>query len=131
MRCDPAPFDTQGGWIDHVVFHSGMTFSAAPALNFAEGAPKTDNWRREAWLVDVLTGDPTRDEVFLGTHINRLRKTYLEQHRRPVAHTPATLTHYLRWMRKVTTEGFHIVHEALDDQVQQALAPPPHGGGSS
>jgi hypothetical protein len=77
MRCDPAPFDTQGGWIDHVVFHSGMTFSAAPALNFAEGAPKTDNWRREAWLVDVLTGDPTRDEVLLGTHLNRLRKTYL------------------------------------------------------
>jgi hypothetical protein len=71
MRCDPAPFDTQGGWIDHVVFHSGMTSSAAPALNFAEGAPKTDNRRRQAWPADVLTGDPTRDEVLLGTHLNR------------------------------------------------------------
>jgi hypothetical protein len=60
--------------------------------------------------------------VLLEISLDRLRKTYLENTRRPVAHTPATLTGYLRKMQAVTEEGFHIVREALDEQVQTALA---------
>lgn len=77
---------------------------------------------RRIYLRDVLTGDAVRDAVLVGTSLDRLRKTYLHQHRRPVAHTPATLSRYLRKMRPVTEEGFHIVRDALDEQVEAALA---------
>ena len=52
----------------------------------------------------------------------RWRKTYLEQVRQPIAHTPATLAGYLGRMESVRNEGFQIVREALDAQVTQALA---------
>lgn len=54
--------------------------------------------------------------------MDRLRKTYLEQVRKPTAHTPATLARYLGRMESVRNEGFQIVAEALDEQVAQALA---------
>jgi hypothetical protein len=60
--------------------------------------------------------------LLLDISLDRLRKTYLEQHRKPVAHTPATLAAYLRQMRTVTDDGFQIVREALDEQVAAALA---------
>lgn len=87
----------------------------------SDAAPKTDRGLRRRWLAEVLTGDAARDEVLLGISLDRLRKTYLDQHRRPVAHTPATLAGYLRRMHATTEEGFHVVREALDEQVQAAL----------
>jgi len=91
-------------------------------LKLAEGAPRTSPELRRKWLSEVMAGEPERDQVLLGISLDRLRKTYLEQHRRPVAHTPATLRRYLRRMRTVTEDGFHIVREALDEQVSAALA---------
>ncbi|WP_239591617.1 hypothetical protein [Mycolicibacterium tusciae] len=69
-----------------------------------------------------LTGDPERDELLLGISMDRLRKTYLEQVRKPISHTPATLARYLSRMDPVRNEGFQIVAEALDEQVARALA---------
>ena len=54
--------------------------------------------------------------------MDRLRKTYLEQVRQPTSHTPATLSRYLSRMDPVRHEGFQIVAEALDEQVNRALA---------
>ena len=54
--------------------------------------------------------------------MDRLRKTYLEQVRKPTSHTPATLARYLSRMDPVRNEGFQIVAEALDEQVARALA---------
>lgn len=76
---------------------------------------------RRRWLSAWLTGDAEHDELLLGISVDRLRKTYLEQVRAPVAHTPATLAGYLGRMDSVRTEGFHVVAEALDDQVARAL----------
>ncbi|MEH0446667.1 hypothetical protein QA811_24045 [Streptomyces sp. B21-102] len=77
---------------------------------------------RQGWLGEWLTGDSKRDEVLLGISFDRLRKTHLERNRKPVAHTPDTLARYLRRMHTVTKEGFQIVREALDEQVEAALA---------
>jgi hypothetical protein len=74
------------------------------------------------WVREWLTGDDDHDELLLNISLDRLRKTYLERHRKPVAHTPDTLTRYLRRMNKVTEEGFQVVREALDEQVADALA---------
>lgn len=103
------------------VYDTGRTDPAGRRL-LSDEAPKTNRELRRRWLAEVLTGDPGRDDVLLEISLDRLRKTYLENTRRPVAHTPATLTGYLRRMRAVTEEGFHIVREALDEQVQVALA---------
>lgn len=77
---------------------------------------------RRRWMAPWLTGDADHDELLLGISMDRLRKTYLEQVRKPTAHTPATLARYLSRMDSVRNEGFHIVSEALDEQVAQALA---------
>ena len=77
---------------------------------------------RSRWMTPWLTGDPGHDELLLGISMDRLRKTYLEQVRQPIAHTPATLAGYLGRMESVRNEGFQIVREALDAQVTQALA---------
>ena len=77
---------------------------------------------RRRWMTPWLTGDPGHDELLLGISMDRLRKTYLEQVRQPIAHTPATLAGYLGRMESVRNEGFQIVREALDAQVTQALA---------
>lgn len=101
------------------VFYNGRSTSPH---GLRDGITKhTSPIDRRVFLRAVLTGDPTRDAVLVGTSLDRLRKTYLEQHRRPVAHTPATLSRYLRKMRPATEDGFHIVREALDEQVQAAL----------
>ncbi|MCX2714358.1 hypothetical protein [Mycolicibacterium sp. J2] len=77
---------------------------------------------RRRWMAPWLTGDAGHDELLLGISMDRLRKTYLEQVRAPTAHTPGTLARYLGRMEPVRDEGFHIVREALDGQVTQALA---------
>jgi len=74
------------------------------------------------WLRGWLTGDAQHNELLVGISLDRLRKTYLEQHRRPVAHTPDTLARYLRRMHPVTQEGYQVVGAALDEQVSSALA---------
>ena len=77
---------------------------------------------RRRWMAPWLTGDAEHDELLLGISMDRLRKTYLEQVRKPTSHTPATLARYLSRMDSVRHEGFQIVAEALDDQVARALA---------
>ena len=77
---------------------------------------------RRRWMAPWLTGDAEHDEVLLGISMDRLRKTYLEQVRKPTSHTPATLARYLSRMDPVRNEGFQIVAEALDEQVARALA---------
>ncbi|MGW4591706.1 hypothetical protein ACWEKJ_30685 [Amycolatopsis thermoflava] len=104
------------------VYDTGRDDAAGRSRPLVDTAVRTSPEARRRWLAEVLTGDADRDEVLLGVSLDRLRKTYLEQHRRPVAHTPATLAGYLRKMRPVTEDGFHIVREALDEQVQAALA---------
>jgi hypothetical protein len=94
---------------------------ASSGLRFRDGLPQLWRSQRRRWLRPWLTGDAEQDEVLLGISLDRLRKTHLESNRRPVAHTPATLTRYLRRMDTVTQEGFQVVREALDEQVDQAL----------
>lgn len=77
---------------------------------------------RRRWIAPWLTGDAERDGLLLGISMDRLRKTYLEQVRKPTSHTPATLARYLSRMDPVRNEGFQIVAEALDEQVMRALA---------
>jgi hypothetical protein len=107
---------------DRAFVYAAGRVDPAGRCQLSDEAPKTSRGLRRRWLAEVLTGDAARDEVLLGISLDRLRKTYLEQHRRPVAHTPATLAGYLRKMRAVTEEGFHVVREALDEQVHAALA---------
>ncbi|MDF1902029.1 hypothetical protein [Mycolicibacterium smegmatis] len=76
---------------------------------------------RRRWMAPWLTGDTEGDQLLMGISMDRLRKTYLERVRMPTAHTPATLAGYLGRMDSVRTEGFHIVAEALNAQVAQAL----------
>jgi hypothetical protein len=92
---------------------------------------------RLRWMAPWLTGDAEHDELLLGISMDRLRKTYLEQVRKPTSHTTATLARYLSRMEPVRNEGFQIVAEALDEQVARALArrsmtvqPDTHDGGS-
>nr|WP_287451838.1 hypothetical protein [Rhodococcus sp. (in: high G+C Gram-positive bacteria)] len=77
---------------------------------------------RRRWVAPWLTGDAEHDDLLLGISMDRLRKTYLEQVRKPTSHTPATLVRYLSRMDPVRNEGFQIVAEALDEQVARALA---------
>lgn len=77
---------------------------------------------RRRWMAPWLTGGADHDELLLGISMDRLRKTYLEQVRKPTSHTPATLARYLSRMDPVRNEGFQIVAEALDEQVARALA---------
>lgn len=84
--------------------------------------PNSSPAQRRAWLREILTGEHERDAVVTGISLDRLRKTHLHRHRRPVAHTQTTLARYLRKMDAVTEEGFQIVREALDEQVTDALA---------
>ncbi|MBP2452146.1 hypothetical protein [Mycolicibacterium lutetiense] len=77
---------------------------------------------RRRWMAPWLTGDAEHDGLLLGISMDRLRKTYLEQVRKPTSHTPATLARYLSRMDPVRNEGFQIVAEALDEQVNRALA---------
>ena len=100
------------------VFHNGCS----PHPSLSDGAPINAVSTRQAWLREMLSGDRERDEVLLGLHMNRLRRTFLERGRRPVAHTPATFTRYLRGMTTVRHESFQIIREALDEQVDHALA---------
>jgi hypothetical protein len=101
------------------VFYNGRSTSPH---GLRDGITKhTAPEQRRIFLREVLTDESTRDAVLIGTSLDRLRKAYLHQQRRPVAHTPATLSRYLRKMRPVTEEGFHIVREALDEQVEAAL----------
>ncbi|MFI9415227.1 hypothetical protein [Nocardia gamkensis] len=97
-------------------------YNASAATGLSDRSPGISNASRALWVSDVLTGDPQRDEVILGLGLSRLRKTHLERHRRPVAHTPATMTRYLHNMHTVTEEGYQIIREALDAQVTDALA---------
>ncbi|WP_329314409.1 hypothetical protein [Streptomyces sp. NBC_01262] len=86
------------------------------------GLPKSaDREMKEVWLREWMTGDESHDELLATISFDRLRKSHLQRNRKPVAHTPDTLTRYLRRMRKVTDEGFQIVREALDAQVEAAL----------
>jgi hypothetical protein len=77
---------------------------------------------RRAWLEPVLSGDLDRDAVLLDANLSRLRKTFLAQQRRPVAHTPGTFHRYLQAMSAVREDGSQIVRETLDAQVRDALA---------
>ncbi|WP_239591353.1 hypothetical protein [Mycolicibacterium tusciae] len=77
---------------------------------------------RRRWMAPWLTGDADHDGLLLGISMDRLRKTYLEQVRKPTSHTPATLARYLSRMDPVRNEGFQIVADALDEQVVRALA---------
>lgn len=77
---------------------------------------------RQEWLAPVLTGDQRRDDVLLSIHLHRLRKTFLADQRRPVAHTTNTFHRYLQNMTSVRHDGFRIIREALDAQVEDAVA---------
>jgi hypothetical protein len=103
-----------------VFCHPKPTHAGGPI--FFEGLPNGAREERQRWVQQWLTGDTVADELLVGISMDRLRKTYLERNRRPVAHTPDTLARYLRRMATVTTEGFQIVRDALDEQVTAALA---------
>lgn len=92
-----------------------------PGQMLTEGLPSASPAQRAGWVRPWLRGNPAEDGVLLGVGLDRLRKTHLHRHRRPVAHTPATLAGYLQRMRPVTEESFQIIREALDEQVEQAL----------
>jgi hypothetical protein len=92
------------------------------APRFREGIPSHLRGQRQRWLRGWMTGEQRHDDVLVGISLDRLRKTYLALHRRPVAHTPDTLARYLRRMHAVTEQGYQIVREALDEQVANALA---------
>lgn len=77
---------------------------------------------RQEWVTPVLSGDQRRDEVLLNIHLQRLRKTFLADQRRPVAHTTSTFHRYLQNMTAVRHDGFRIIRETLDAEVQDALA---------
>lgn len=115
------PARRQLGSTRALVYYNAQPTHAGGSL-FREGLPGNAAEQRQRWLRSWLTGDKQHDELLLNVSLDRLRKTYLHQHRRPVAHTPATLASYLRRMRPVTEEGFQIVREALDEQVADALA---------
>ncbi len=108
--------------------HAFVYYSAQPdnveQKPFGYGISRTASGvsARRRWMAPWLTGDPGHDDLLLGISMDRLRKTYLEQVRKPTAHTPATLARYLGRMESVRNEGFQIVAEALDEQVAQALA---------
>lgn len=108
--------------------HAFVYFSAQPdnaeRKLFGYGISSTASGvnARRRWLAPWLTGGAEHDELLLGISMDRLRKTYLEQVRKPISHTPATLARYLSRMDSVRHEGFQIVAEALDDQVARALA---------
>lgn len=93
------------------------------AVVLSDGLPADGDHRRchPRWLRPWLTGNEQDDALLLGIGFNRMRKTYLERTRAPTAHTPATLAGYLSRMDTVRYEGFQIVHEALEEQVQSAL----------
>ena len=91
-----------GGWL-----HTGLNQVLPPM--------------RARWVSPWLTKDADRDEVLLGISLDRLRKTYLERTRRPVAHTTHTFAGYLRRMNTATVDSFQIVREALEDEVDKAL----------
>lgn len=97
-----------------------FTFYVRATQTLTATTPKVRGEHRKSWFAEALTGDPERDDVLLGFSLNRLRKTHLERHRRPVAHTPATLGRYLRNMDTVTEEGYQLIREALDEQVADA-----------
>jgi len=115
------PLRRQLGSACALVYYNG-TAEQAGGSTFREGMPGVGRERRAWWLRPWLTGDEHHDALLLDISLDRLRKTYLEQHRKPVAHTPATLASYLRRMRPVTDDGFQIVREAIDEQVAEALA---------
>ena len=77
---------------------------------------------RQAWLAPVFSDDQRRDDVLLNIHLQRLRKTFIADQRRPVAHTTGTFHRYLQNMTSVRHDGFRIIRETLDAQVQDALA---------
>jgi hypothetical protein len=89
---------------------------------FREGIPSHLRGQRQRWLREWLTGEKRHDDLLVGISLDRLRKTHLARHRRPVAHTPDSLARYLRRMDTVTEEGYQIVREALEEQVVHALA---------
>lgn len=97
---------------------------ARGAVVLSDGLPADGDHRRchPRWLRPWLTGNEQDDALLLGIGFNRMRKTYLERTRTPTAHTPATLAGYLSRMDTVRFEGFQIVHEALAEQVESALA---------
>jgi len=105
------------------IYHSAQPDNVEQKL-FGYGISSTASGvsARRRWMAPWLTGDAEHDELLLGISMDRLRKTYLEQVRKPTSHTPATLARYLSRMEPVRNEGFQIVAEALDDQVARALA---------
>ncbi|QNJ89935.1 hypothetical protein HZU40_00255 (plasmid) [Mycolicibacterium fluoranthenivorans] len=105
------------------IYHSAQPDNVEQKL-FGYGISTTASGvsARRRWMAPWLTGDAEHDELLLGISMDRLRKTYLEQVRKPTSHTPATLARYLSRMEPVRNEGFQIVAEALDEQVARALA---------
>ena len=99
-----------------------FVFYATSSRGLSDGIPKTTTQLKETWLREFLTGDEAHDSLLTTVDLRRIRRTHLERHRRPVAHTRATLSRYLRGMQTVKEEGFQIVREALDAEVNSALA---------
>lgn len=87
--------------------------------NFKVGVPGHKG-RRRGFVKRWLTGDGPADALLTGISFDRLRKTRIAATRRPIAHTPATYASYLSRMSAVTTEGFQIIREALDQEVAKA-----------
>ena len=103
-------YSAQPDYVEQKLFGYGIS-STASGVN-----------ARRRWMAPWLTGDADHDGLLLGISMDRLRKTYLEQVRKPTSHAPATLARYLSRMDPVRNEGFQIVAEALDEQVTRALA---------
>jgi hypothetical protein len=91
-----------------------------PAERFATGFPYSDQRQRE-WVAPWLDADDPTDNVLLNISFQRLRKTRIQQERRPIAQSPSTHVRYLSQMRAVVQDGFAVVRAALDDEVRKAL----------
>ncbi|QSE87722.1 hypothetical protein JWS13_03515 (plasmid) [Rhodococcus pseudokoreensis] len=71
----------------------------------------------------ALNPQPTAGQVKPNVSTQRLRQTAIERHRRPVAHSRATMNdYYLRRSPQVAAESRDIVREALNDEVSKARA---------
>jgi len=80
------PLRRQMGSTSALIYYNGVPEHAG-GPRFREGMPGISREHRARWLRPWLTSDEHHNTLLLDISLDRLRKTYLEQHRNPVAHT--------------------------------------------